>query len=434
MDVSGFAAWRHAEGARNEDRNREREGRVPRIYPFRSSPSFYLPAIAHRAGGSIVGGMTQNAPLFIDAAFDSGNIEVLSVDGPNATLAIGRDKDSDFFQWFHFRVAGAAGRELTLRITGLNASAYPGGWPGYRACVSPDRHNWFRADTDWDASEDGGTLTIRHQPAGDLVWFAYFAPYSQERHADLIADTAGYPGVGHGVLGYSLDGRAIDVLTLGEGPREVWLIGRQHPGESMAEWWMEGALDLLTDPADPHGRLLRSACRFHVVPNCNPDGSFRGHLRTNAAGVNLNREWATPTVERSPEVVAIRGAMDATGVDFCIDVHGDEAIPAVFMAGFEGIPGLTETQLEGYRRYLAILERRTPDFQTRLGYPVAGPGRANLTMATNQIAQRFGAVAMTLEMPFKDNDDLPCADFGWSPERSRLLARGCLAALAEWLG
>jgi murein tripeptide amidase MpaA len=40
---------------------------------------------------------------------------------------------------------------------------------------------------------------------------------------------------------------------------------------------MEGALDLLTDPADPHGRKLRQLCRFHIVPNMNPDGSRRGH-------------------------------------------------------------------------------------------------------------------------------------------------------------
>ena len=33
-----------------------------------------------------------------------------------------------------------------------------------------------------------GTLTIRHGPAGDLAWFAYFAPYSLERHHDLVAE------------------------------------------------------------------------------------------------------------------------------------------------------------------------------------------------------------------------------------------------------
>jgi murein tripeptide amidase MpaA len=248
-----------------------------------------------------------------------------------------------------------------------------------------------------------------------------------------VSEAAASPGVSHRVLGLSLDGRAIDCLTLGTGPRQVWLYARQHPGETMAEWWMEGALDMLTDPADPHGRALRQACTFHIVPNCNPDGSARGHLRTNAVGVNLNREWHEPTAERAPEVLAIRNAMDASGVDFAIDVHGDEAIPAVFLAGFEGIPGLTESQLGSYRRYRAILDRRSPDFQVRRGYPEARPGNGNLAMSTNQVAQRFGAVAMTLEMPFKDNADLPDATYGWSPERSKLLARECLAALWEWL-
>jgi murein tripeptide amidase MpaA len=120
-----------------------------------------------------------------------------------------------------------------------------------------------------------------------------------------------------------------------------------------------------------------------------------------------------------------------------MDVHGDEAIAAVFLAGFEGIPGWTEAQGAGYARYRSILERRSPDFQTRLGYGVAPPGKANLAMSTNQLAERFGAshgcVSMTLEMPFKDYDALPDPAQGWSPERSMLLARDCLAALAEWL-
>jgi murein tripeptide amidase MpaA len=197
---------------------------------------------------------------------------------------------------------------------------------------------------------------------------------------------------------------------------------------------MEGAIDLLTDPASPHGRVLRQTCRFHLIPNMNPDGSFRGHLRTNAIGVNLNREWHVPTAERSPEVLCVRDAMDETGVAFAIDVHGDEAIPAVFLAGFEGIPSLTERQMDLYLRFRDTLAVRTPDFQTRLGYPTAAPGKANLTMSTAQLAERFGAVSMTLEMPFKDNDDLPDAARGWSPERSAQLARDCLAVLAEMVG
>ena len=331
------------------------------------------------------------------------------------------------------RVANAAGRELVIKIVGLNDSAYPAGWPGYNACVSEDREFWGRASSTFDKDEEGGTLTIRYTPTGDLVWFAYFAPFSTERHHDLIAECASAEGVSHRKLGETFDGQSIDCLGLGEGETQVWLYGRQHPGESMAEWWMEGALQVLCDPSDTLGRALRQKCRFNIVPNCNPDGSARGHLRTNAKGVNLNREWAEPSAERSPEVLAIRNAMDETGVHFAMDVHGDEAIPHVFLAGFEGMAGLQDHQKPGFDRYGALLAAQTPDFQTLHGYPVTPAGRGNPAMATNQLASRYGCVSMTLEMPFKDHDDMADPVQGWSAERSMQLGRSCLGALHLWL-
>jgi murein tripeptide amidase MpaA len=369
--------------------------------------------------------------LSISASFDAGNIIVHAVEGTRATLSIRPDHGSAFYQWFHFRAAARPGDSLTFAITGLGGSAYPDGWPGYRACVSEDRETWIRAETHWDAAQNGGTLTIHHPTVTGLLWVAYFAPYSMERHHDLVARTAALPGVAYRCLGHSLDGRPIDCLELGEGDRQVWLYARQHPGESMAEYWMEGVLASLTDPASPHGRLLRQKCRFHIIPNLNPDGAFRGHLRTNAKGVNLNREWHAPTAERSPEILCVRDAMDAGGVAFAMDIHGDEAIPAVFLAGFDGIPSITERQKQLYYRYRDTLAIRSPDFQVARGYPVAPPGRANLTMSTAQLAERYGAVSMTLEMPFKDNVDLPDPVHGWSPGRSAVLGRDCMAVLAE---
>ncbi|MEG3153935.1 M14 family metallopeptidase [Sphingomonas sp. RB1R13] len=364
--------------------------------------------------------------ISISSAFDAGNIRVVGIDGTTANLEIVTDHMSDFFQWFHFRLAGGGGREVTLNITNAGKSAYPGGWPGYRACVSMDREDWVRAD---DTSYADGTLTIRFTPETDLVWVAYFAPYSMERHHDLVSTVAALPGVEYRSLGKSLDGQDIDCLTVGEGDMTVWLYARQHPGETMAEWWMEGALEKLTDPDDPVARILRRDCTFHVVPNMNPDGSRRGHLRTNAVGVNLNREWHEPTAERSPEVLWVRNAMDEAKPVFAMDVHGDEAIPANFLAGFEGIPSVTDRQLELFRLFSKTLERVSPDFQTRQGYELSGAGRANLTMSTTQLAERYGCVSMTLEMPFKDNDDLPDEVYGWSPERSKYLAGSCLDAL-----
>lgn len=370
--------------------------------------------------------------ISISACFDSGNIE--TVDQPAADhvrLRIRRDADGVFFQWFHFRLSGAKGRPVRIDIIGLEESAYPGGWPGYRARVSSDRERWVQADSSYDKAADGGTLTIRVTPESDLLWCAYFAPYSMERHQDLVARMALKPGVSADVLGHTLDGRPMDCLSLGQGPRQVWLYARQHPGETMAQWWMEGALDELTDPSSPLARSLLAKARFHIVPNMNPDGAFRGYLRTNAAGANLNREWSNPAADRAPEVKAVLDRMGETGVDFALDVHGDEALPHVFIAGFEGIPSLQERQTRLLERFKTSLMTHSRDFQTRVGYPVASAGTANLSMSTNALAERFGCVSATLEMPFKDADDLPEPVEGWSPGRSRQLARACLAALAD---
>jgi murein tripeptide amidase MpaA len=365
----------------------------------------------------------------INAAFDSGNIIVTDIKGDTANLVIRKDKDSDFYQWFHFRVSGAKGREVTLRITNCGGSAYPGGWEDYRARYSVDRENWLQEAS---TSYAEGALTIRHKCTADAVWFAYFAPYSMERHFDLVQRITGHDGVSLIELGQSIEGQPIDCLRMGSGPKQVWLYARQHPGESMAEHWMEGAMEMLVSD-DKMAKTLRKKCTLHVVPNMNPDGSRRGHLRTNAVGVNLNREWAEPSLARSPEVLCVRNEMDRTGAHWAMDIHGDEAIPANFIAGFEGIPNWTDDQGKRFYAFREGLAGRSADFQTKLGYPASAPGRANLTMSTNQLANRFshmGCVSATLEMPFKDHAENPDAKAGWSPARCKQLARDCLAVLA----
>lgn len=365
----------------------------------------------------------------ISAEFDGGNIECLACDDPaDIRLAIRPDGQADFRQWFHFRLTGARGRDCTLHLTNAGATSYPGGWDGYRAVASYDRRDWFRVDT----SYADGVLTIRHVPQADQVYFAYFAPYSRERHADFVAECAARPGATLEVLGTTLDGQDLDYLRIGKAATDkpdLWVIARQHPGETMASWWMEGFLRRLLDPADPVARTLRAKATFHVVPNMNPDGSRRGHLRTNAAGADLNREWGVATMERSPEVFLVRQAMRDRGIDFCLDVHGDEVLAYNFLVTAFGIPSLTERQRQLHLDYAEALVRASPDFQTAKGYPPSAPGKANLALCSNYLAETFGCLAMTLEQPFKDTIDTPDAHAGWSPERADRLGRANLDAM-----
>jgi murein tripeptide amidase MpaA len=238
------------------------------------------------------------------------------------------------------------------------------------------------------------------------------------------------------IVGKTFEGRDIDMLIVGKprrGKKIIWVVARQHPGESMAEWFMEGFLDRLLDPNDAVSRTLLQDAVFYVVPNMNIDGSIAGNLRSTASGANLNREWQKPSKKNSPEVYYVRNKMDETGVDLLLDVHGDEELPYNFIAASEGIPGYNEYIATMEKKFIAHWMEICPDFQDTHKYPVDKFGDANLTLCSTQVAQRFGCPALTIEMPFKDNADLPDKVYGWSDDRSRLLGESVLQPILHIL-
>lgn len=367
--------------------------------------------------------------MFISSHFDSGNIEVISAQqADDIRLRIRKDNQSEFFQWFHFKLYSEADVAHRMVIEGVDKAAYPDAWEGYQAMASYDREHWFRVDT----SFDGKNLIIDHVPEQETVFYAYFVPYSYERHLDLLQAAQQSSWVEQKVLGQTLDGRDMTLLQVGEpgdDKKVVWITARQHPGESMAEWYVEGMLKRLLDDDDGVARLLLDKAVFYIVPNMNPDGSVRGHLRTNAKGVNLNREWQSPSMENSPEVYLVREHMLQTGVDMHLDIHGDEAIPYNFVAGCEGNPSYSE-RIEGLEEaFKQALLHATPEFQVEHGYPRDEPGQANLTVCSANVGETFDCLAFTVEMPFKDNDGVANPLTGWSDIRSQQFGHDSLAAV-----
>ena len=301
-----------------------------------------------------------------------------------------------------------------------------------------------------------------------MVHFAYFAPYSYERHQRLVGRAALSPKCEASVIGKTLDGRDMDLLTLGNGPTNVWVIHRQHPGEPMAEWFAEGLVERLTSDEDDDPAVAKALkeCTWHLVPNMNPDGACRGHLRVNGGGANLNREWAptrlptshafaphlpaagssedseviyeAPTAERSPEVLAALSKMDETGVDLFVDVHGDELVPLNFLAGMEGLPdwptgkeASAGKRLEALQGAFAAAYARSAspgDMQVKYSYAPGDPGSANLAICSNQVAHRFDCLGVTLEQPFKDCASAPEPVRGWSPARAKALGAALVDA------
>lgn len=369
----------------------------------------------------------------ISSQFDGGAVTVTDSHNPACIrLQLRPDNAAGFAQWFYFRLQGAAYQNCVMHFENAASAAYPQGWEDYQAVASYDRQNWFRVPTRYE----NGVLTIEHTPLANSVYYAYFEPYSHEQHLNLLGDAQGSGLCQIEDLGSTVEGRDLNLLTIGNqaaSDLKIWITARQHPGETMAEWFAEGLLGRLLDPQDPTARALLDQATFYIVPNMNPDGAVRGNLRTNAAGANLNREWQNPSPERSPEVYYVREKMLETGVDMFLDIHGDETIPFVFVAGTEGVPSYNARIAALEAQFKHAFAAASPDFQDEHGYPKDAPGQANMGMATAWVGERFNCLAYTLEMPFKDNANLPDDDFGWNGQRSLRLGEAALSAILSVL-
>lgn len=368
--------------------------------------------------------------LSIHSAFDAGNIEVIDATSPDQVrLAIRPDIGDRHFQWFYFQVCDAAGLDLHLIIENAGQTSFAKAFEGYQAVASADQVHWFRVPTTFD----GEKLIIHHQPETDIIYYAFFEPYSNIRHLQLLADAQAHEAVQLESLCTTPDGHAHHLITVNDAvvdqPLVIWITARQHPGEPMAEWWVEGFLDRLLDQTDPVSRALLARCVFYIVPNMCIDGSIRGHLRCNAKGANLNREWASPSVERSPEVYFVRQKMEETGIDIALDVHGDEALPYNFFAGAEGTPSWNDQKQHAFDRFKVILAELSPDFQTHYGYELDLPNSSDLRKCTDYLSETFDCLAVTIEMPFKDAANSPVPETGWDGMRSAQFGRVMVDAL-----
>jgi len=153
------------------------------------------------------------------------------------------------------------------------------------------------------------------------------------------------------IVGYSVEGRPIEVYRFGDGPVERMIVAGMHGGYEWNTMALAGQLIVyLTD--DP-GFIPPDVTLF-ILRSLNPDGEARSRGvsgRVNANGVDLNRNWPTlwqadwprdgcwryaPTTAGSgpasePETVALMDFLLTHRVDALINYHS--AAQGIFPGG-----------------------------------------------------------------------------------------------------
>ncbi|MBL4942534.1 MAG: hypothetical protein JKY81_12845 [Colwellia sp.] len=345
--------------------------------------------------------------------FDSGSIDIIDIkDRENIQLKLAQDNNADTKQWFHFKLETQKDKLHKIRFINAGESSFSSAWRGYQVMASYDDKHWFRVKTSYDGNE----LVIVHTPEKTVISYAYFAPYSYQRHQDLIAEVKESKQGSTTIIGKTNDNNPIYLLIFDNGnsdknsdKKKVWLIARQHPGETMAQWFIEGLIKRLISQDEVAMKLLENSV-FYIVANMNPDGSIRGNHRTNSKGLNLNRQWQNPSKSDCPEVYYVQQEMIETGVDLFLDIHGDEEIPYSFIMS-AGTSCKVNTQAKHFKDDYVVANA---NFQTAVDYNTyfnksssccgsSGCGAKVLSKATDYVESTFDCLSMVLEMPFIDN-------------------------------
>lgn len=118
-------------------------------------------------------------------------------------------------------------------------------------------------------------------------------------------------------VGRSLEGRAIRLVSWGNGPRSVLLWSQMHGDESTATMALADLIRYLESDDDTRQERWRERITIHLVPMLNPDGAER-FVRHNAVGIDVNRD---ARVLATPEGRALKGVRDRIQPEFGFNLH-----------------------------------------------------------------------------------------------------------------
>ncbi|XP_074803384.1 cytosolic carboxypeptidase-like protein 5 isoform X6 [Natator depressus] len=270
--------------------------------------------------------------------------------------------------WFYFSVKGGApGKLIKINIVNMNKQSklYSQGMSPFVRTL-PIRPRWerIRERPTFEMMETQFVLSFVHrflEYRGATTYFAFCYPFSYTECQEMLAqldsrfEECKYMSPSRAFLHLppsspldaiyyhrellcrSLDNLRVDLITVTSchgmreeheprldnlfpdeatprphcfaGKRVFFLSSRVHPGETPSSFVFNGFLEFILREDDPRAQMLRRMFVFKLIPMLNPDGVVRGHYRTDARGVNLNRQYLSPDAELHPAVYGAKAVL-----------------------------------------------------------------------------------------------------------------------------
>ena len=304
-----------------------------------------------------------------------------------------------------------------------------------RPVLRADRGEWTRADAvTVEQLPDGRKLVRFNHPGGaSSIAAAFCYPYSLPDLDATLAELG--PAWERGTIGVTHEGRPIPRLRLSNAKTEprpgLYLMARQHSGETPGSWALDGILRHLASDTE-EARSLREDLDVWVCPMVDLDGVVNGDYGKDALPWDYNRAWERLPMRASVHAIQrdLARFQERTQPRLVVDLHGPgHSTPGIYVQ----LPRAErpEQQRLGGLEFAGDLATLTPELPApSLARGTAYASRWNMLSTLGSWVWDFmeGTQCVTVEISYQRLDDEPL-----TPDGYRDIGRRVIHAAHAWL-
>lgn len=292
--------------------------------------------------------------------------------------------------WYAIAVDSETGGEVEIHVE------YGDFEHRYQPWMQGPDDAWQRISPEQALPSEHALRLALNIPAG-RSYIAALPLVTEQTYAQWQSDWAGAERF---VLGQSVEGRDVEAFRLffssspGEERPLVIVLGRQHPPEVTGAFALDGFVEAALEAAEQEPLPFD----LFIVPLLNPDGVEMGYWRTNAGGVDLNRDWSELS---QPETRAVWQYLEETGTldrdrVVLVDFHSTHS-DRIYRDAYEDTDWRAATLGDWLMRLEARLAGQYPD--VRITRSASG-------QTAKSVFHEVGALAITWEAGDATNPEL----------------------------
>lgn len=290
--------------------------------------------------------------------------------------------------WYAFKIQAKQVTDITITMQ------VQGDKHRYPPKISRDGNKSWQLQ---DYQLKGERLIMKVKASPQSVTIAAQEIINNQYYVDWAEELTVQSAFTQSILGLSTQGRPIYKIESRDENSNEWVVilGRQHPPEVTGALALFPFVETLLSESELSKYFLRKY-NVLVIPNINPDGVHAGNWRSNANGMDLNRDWNDFSQIETQLINDYLKGLVAQGqkIKFAVDFHSTKNDIFYTMPVDYGVESSYFV-----RHWLGELDRQMPNFNV-----VLRPGNnPNLGVSKQYFSDQFGVHAITYEMG--DNTD-----------------------------